>query len=89
MLARYGGEEFIILMPHTALPEALQVADRLRCAIADDPVSTPSAMFNVTVSLGVAAADVDCTDPDSLLQRTDLALYKAKRQGRNRCAAWG
>jgi diguanylate cyclase (GGDEF)-like protein len=87
---RFGGEEFIILLPESDRLAALQIAERLRNQISKtcfDQLDIPLSL-KVTASFGVA----DITDPESsvnaLLQRADLALYEAKRGGRDRvCAA--
>jgi len=73
VLARYGGEEFILLLPHADLHEAIQLTDRLRSA-------TP---LGQTFSAGVAAWDGAETS-DDLVNRADQALYRSKRDGRNR-----
>ena len=82
VLGRYGGEEFVIVFPETGLDEARVVAERLRGAIAERPVSTGDLSLPVTVSIGLATSSRGQT-PDSLLARADAALYAAKRGGRN------
>jgi diguanylate cyclase (GGDEF)-like protein len=74
MLARYGGEEFVILMPHTELPGACLLAERIRAAVQEN--------LPITVSMGLAASMADDTST-SLLSRADAALYLAKGAGRN------
>jgi diguanylate cyclase (GGDEF)-like protein len=80
---RLGGEEFAVLLPETGLPQALRLAERLRQAVAAlrvPPVERLSASFGV--------AQASPTDsPLSLLKRADEALYRAKRQGKNRVEA--
>jgi len=85
LAARYGGEEFIIVMPDTDLAVAQAVAERLRKFIADEPftVSTDDGQLDVTVSLGVTASGPGDT-PESMIKRSDDALYRAKHDGRNR-----
>ncbi len=75
VVARYGGEEFVVIMPHTALEGAAIFADRLRAKV--------ESQLNLTVSGGVAEA-LDGDTPQSLLTRSDAALYSAKAAGRNR-----
>jgi diguanylate cyclase (GGDEF)-like protein/PAS domain S-box-containing protein len=82
VLGRYGGEEFVIVFPETGLDEAGVVAERLRLAIAEQPVSTGELSLPVTVSIGLATSGRGQT-PESLLARADAALYEAKRGGRN------
>ncbi len=85
LAARYGGEEFIIVMPDTDLAVAQAVAERLRKFIADEPftVSTDVGQLDVTVSLGVTASGPGDT-PETMIKRSDDALYRAKHDGRNR-----
>lgn len=81
--ARIGGEEFALLLPATRLDEALQVAERIRLAIANTPVSADKHSLNVTVSAGVTRL-CEGDSVSSALSRADKALYQAKTQGRNR-----
>ena len=82
VLGRYGGEEFVVLFPETNLAEAGIVAERLRAAIADEPVIVGESTLPVTVSLGVAALTPEM-DLQRLLQTADGAMYAAKQAGRN------
>lgn len=82
---RFGGEEIIVFLPHADFTEARTIAETVRLAIIDagipHPVIDPDAV--VTASLGVATASVkDCAAAD-LIIRADMALYAAKRNGRN------
>lgn len=84
---RYGGEEFVVLLPETALPEAIKVAERIRIF-----VETESPMFltritkthGVTVSVGAAALPENGNDSATLLKSVDDLMYKAKREGKNK-----
>jgi diguanylate cyclase (GGDEF)-like protein len=78
---RWGGEEFVILLPDTGLEEASGVAEKLRAAIASFPAPLPDADVPVTASFGVAEGNDDL---ERLIDRADSALYRAKREGRNR-----
>ncbi len=80
--ARFGGDEFVVIMPQTRLDAALVVAERIRRAVAESPGPMP-----LGVSIGAAAASGAEADLDSLLARSDRALYAAKRLGRNRVCA--
>jgi len=79
LVSRYGGEEFLVILPDTPPAGAMQVAERLREAVAAI-TGMPKA---VTVSIGVAACHQDETVA-SLVSRADAALYQAKTGGRNR-----
>lgn len=79
VLGRWGGEEFLVLAPHTDHTAAYGLAERCRRAIA----AAPTAAGDLTASFGVATAGSD-DDLRAVHRRADLALYAAKRQGRNR-----
>jgi len=81
-LARYGGEEFAVILPHTVLSPALEVAERLRAKVEESRFSYKGKQFSVTISLGVGEIQEDDT-LESFLQRVDAALYAAKNAGRN------
>src|SRR5215216_1264253 len=84
--ARFGGEEFAILLPETAPEAALEIAERIRRAVAEHlfEVETSSEPIRATISLGVAGYPKDGSDPNELIHQADLAVYRAKLQGRNR-----
>jgi diguanylate cyclase (GGDEF)-like protein/putative nucleotidyltransferase with HDIG domain len=84
--ARFGGEEFAILLPETPPDQAFEIAERIRRAVADRlfDVETSSEPIRATVSIGIAAAPRDGTDANELIHQADLAVYRAKLQGRNR-----
>jgi diguanylate cyclase (GGDEF)-like protein len=85
ILARFGGEEFIVLMPHTDLEQAQIVAETLRQCIAEAHTQPGLAQPRpVTASFGVATLRPDETHLSDLIRRADIALYEAKRKGRNR-----
>lgn len=86
MLGRLGGEEFAVLMPATNLADALEVAERLRMAVAAAQLDADGAPYAMTVSIGVSGLAADET-VSAALQRADKALYAAKRLGRNRVEA--
>lgn len=77
---RYGGEEFSILLPDTSLPQAVEVAERLRVALHQQPLSEQGV---VTASFGVAELQENFSDHGTWLRCADAALYAAKRQGRD------
>ncbi len=80
---RYGGEEFLLILPEASNIEALRILDRLRKIVADLDWSTISQGMTVTLSAGVVTLRSDET-ADSILARADIALYQAKKMGRNR-----
>jgi diguanylate cyclase (GGDEF)-like protein/putative nucleotidyltransferase with HDIG domain len=84
--ARFGGEEFSILLPETPPDQALEIAERIRKAVAERAfdVETSSEPIRATVSIGVAGFPKDGTDANELIHQADLAVYRAKLQGRNR-----
>ncbi len=84
--ARFGGEEFSILLPETPPEQAMEIAERIRRAVAQRTfdVETSSEPIRVTVSIGVAGYPKDGTDANELIHQADLAVYRAKLQGRNR-----
>ena len=84
--ARYGGEEFAVVLPNTALRQALTVADHIRRAVMARELkkkSTGEILGRVTISVGVSMLKPD-DDTDALIERADACLYAAKRNGRNR-----
>jgi diguanylate cyclase (GGDEF)-like protein len=90
VLARYGGEEFVLILPGMGEDVAADHADRLREAVADVGIVHPRSAIadHVTVSIGVAVlrAGDAAIDARWLIARADDALYRAKRDGRNRIA---
>jgi diguanylate cyclase (GGDEF)-like protein/putative nucleotidyltransferase with HDIG domain len=84
--ARFGGEEFSILLPETPPEQAMEIAERIRRAVAERTfdVETSSEPIRATVSIGVAGYPKDGTDANELIHQADLAVYRAKLQGRNR-----
>jgi diguanylate cyclase (GGDEF)-like protein len=82
--ARYGGEELVLLLPHTPLEGAMSLAERLRYQIEQTPYRAGQANDHLTASLGVALYDRSMREPNELLTAADRALYRSKREGRNR-----
>lgn len=85
-LARHGGEEFIAMLVNCGEDDAVSFADRVRIAIADASFNAENGeTFQITASFGVGSAQAeDVTDFDAFSHRADLALYRAKHDGRNR-----
>ena len=89
IVARYGGEEIAVIAPHTSVSTAVDLAERLRQVVeksvivpADEQEDRPA--VTITVSIGIAGLDQQIVDRQSLIERTDEALYRAKQKGRNR-----
>jgi diguanylate cyclase (GGDEF)-like protein len=81
---RYGGEEFLIVFMNAGPTEGYRLAERLRQAIEKQM----NDMRPVTVSIGLASLPDDGTDPRTLIELADSAMYQAKRGGRNRTVVW-
>ena len=79
---RWGGDEFVVLAPATGRSEALQLADRIRAVVREGPTK-------LTASIGLATLDPadPLSGPEALVSEADLALYAAKRLGRDRVVA--
>ena len=86
LACRYGGEEFVLVMPETDMAVAAMVAERLRRRIAAEPfaIQQGARVIPVTISIGIAALRDKADTASSVLKRADQALYRAKRDGRNR-----
>jgi diguanylate cyclase (GGDEF)-like protein len=84
LVARWGGEEFMLICPETDVQQAALIAERLRLRVAE--WGRHQSPADITASFGVAGADgpgpLSLTE---LIERADLALYRAKHEGRNRC----
>ena len=89
IVARYGGEEIAVIVPNTSVPAAADLAERLR-QVVETSVMVPAdeqegrQAVSISVSIGVAGLDQKIVDRQSLIERTDEALYRAKQKGRNR-----
>jgi diguanylate cyclase (GGDEF)-like protein len=92
LAARYGGEEFAVILPETALSDALSVAERVRATIAalELPHPASSVLPIVTASLGVAEwRPTAFCEPSALINLADKGLYQAKAAGRNQVGTLG
>ena len=88
LACRLGGEEFVVVMPDTGLECARQVGERLRACIACEPFQIDlGTQIEVTASVGVATLEWPGEPVETLLKRSDMALYSAKRDGRNKVVA--
>ncbi len=85
LACRFGGEEFVVLMPDTDFQQAQGVAERVRMAVAERSFDSGNGRpLSVTVSVGVSLNEGVTDTPEIMLKRADVALYRAKREGRNR-----
>src|SRR6185295_13989222 len=83
LACRFGGEEFVVLMPDTDFRQAQGVAERVRMAVAERGFDAPGLRpLTVTCSVGVALNEHELDTPEQILKRADVALYRAKREGR-------
>ncbi|MBX3520564.1 MAG: PleD family two-component system response regulator [Xanthobacteraceae bacterium] len=89
LACRYGGEEFVVVMPDTDIGVATMVAERIRRRVAGDlfPIQKGEKQIEVTISIGIAARSTPEDNAAMILKRADEALYRAKRDGRNRVVA--
>lgn len=87
-LARFGGEEFMMLLPETSIEEAFEVAEKLRTLVASSRFQYRGQRVPVTMSCGLAEF-IENDTPDLVYRRADIALYEAKRSGRNCCKIYG
>ena len=85
LAARFGGEEFVVVLPETPPSRGVQVAERIRRAVAEHAFERGRGLdpIYVTVSIGLASFPADATTADELLNAADEAVYKAKAEGRN------
>ncbi|MBE7517369.1 MAG: GGDEF domain-containing protein [Chloracidobacterium sp.] len=91
--ARFGGDEFAAFLLDAELPQALIAAERMRASVAEHEFSVvqpgrTGEKHRITLSIGIASFPEDSSDPIELVEMADSALYRAKREGRNRVAAY-
>ncbi|MCU6432263.1 diguanylate cyclase [Undibacterium sp. Jales W-56] len=84
MVGRVGGEEFAVILSDATITEASAFAKRVQQQIANTPLLVGDQVIALTVSIGIAAMSVDDASADAALSRSDMALYRAKENGRNR-----
>ncbi len=85
LCARFGGEEFVAVLPATSIEGALDSAERVRVAVEKQAMLTAGGKLSVTISGGVSSYRCgEQPSHDWLLKEADMALYEAKRTGRNR-----
>ena len=84
IFGRYGGEEFAIILPETPLQSAVRLCEKLRLLVAGVNFEFNNLVIKVTISMGAAALSPNVKTYQDLLEKADRALYKAKREGRNK-----
>ncbi|MFH1691941.1 MAG: GGDEF domain-containing protein [Candidatus Omnitrophota bacterium] len=84
MLARFGGEEFAVFIPNAVYKSVLAIAERIRSSVESLPIYAYDEVVRVTVSIGLSSYSSDIKEPSDLIDRADLALYQAKRTGKNK-----
>ena len=85
IVSRFGGEEFVIVCPHTTLDQAKEYAERLRKLISDKPLMLDKELLLfVTVSIGVSTKEKQTTEYETMIQKADKNMYRAKERGKNR-----
>ena len=89
IMGRFGGEEFCVVLPDTDSTAAGFVAERIRAAVAEATIKAYDATTKATVSIGVAVYPQDGKRVNELIDKADWALYRAKKDGRNRVCTFG
>jgi diguanylate cyclase (GGDEF)-like protein len=89
LVGRIGGEEFSVFLPNTDLQGACNVAETLRSAIEASHPRVDGTALTVTASIGVASKSFRDQSMVAIQKTADLAMYEAKKQGRNRVSTLG
>ncbi|MDR2374986.1 MAG: GGDEF domain-containing protein [Treponema sp.] len=93
-MGRYGGEEFVFFFNGADMPTSVAIAERIRETIASTPINLESGSVHISASFGVAVTSVDFEGPvgdeyiDRIINNADMAMYQAKKAGRNRVVAF-
>ncbi|MDP8216996.1 MAG: GGDEF domain-containing protein [Candidatus Kaelpia imicola] len=88
IVGRYGGEEFCIFLPDTSLDNGMEVSERIRKAVERYTFHAYDEVLNITVSIGLSSLAEDAKSYIGLVEKADMALYYAKRKGRNKAIAY-
>ncbi len=80
--ARYGGDEFAVILPNTALTDAVVVAQRMLETVSQSPITWRKEQIPLSISVGLGQYDAD-TNPEDITSKSDQALYSAKKAGKN------
>lgn len=84
MVVRYGGEEFLVVLPDVAEGKAAVVAEKIRKNVEMTAIHIEGKVIHITISAGVAEYPKHGTDPYQVIKFADIALYQAKKEGKNR-----
>jgi len=87
VLARLGGDEFLVLLPESRLAEAVRAAERLRLAIADNPIAVSGRPLKMSASIGVSVVPLSTVSIEEVMDGTRQALAAGKRGGKDRVVA--
>ena len=82
-VARYGGEEFALILPNLVHSQAVELANRIRAAVAGEPIVYQGRGTRVSASFGVASFPTDAASQSQLIRVSDERLYLSKQRGRN------
>lgn len=88
-VARYGGEEFCVLLPETAVADAVIFSEQIRSLIEQTTVHHRGTEIRITASFGVAELSSELNTAEALFRQADIAMYEAKRNGRNQVCTAG
>ena len=88
LVSRFGGEEFLVGLPETTKEQAGVIAERIRHGIETATFCWQGESIQITISIGISESPTDGYDLNELVKKADLALYRSKHSGRNRCSAW-
>lgn len=83
-IGRVGGDEFLVIFPDTRESEAMRLAERLRLAVTDSPLTTAAEIIGITASLGVSLVPSDAVSVEEIISYTQHALSNSKKLGKNR-----
>lgn len=89
IVGRYGGEEFSIILTETPKEGAINASERIRRSVEEKKIKAYDEELNLTVSVGISSFPEDGKLIQELIDKSDLALYKAKQTGRNRICVYG
>ncbi|WP_200764053.1 GGDEF domain-containing protein [Nitrosophilus alvini] len=87
-VGRYGGEEIVVILPETDIKTAKIIADKIRHSIADKPVLFEEYTIKITASIGISNLQTEHKDYHEVFSEADEALYRAKKEGRNRVVVY-